>query len=119
MAMSVSKALAKSQQRAERAEARLSRLREENEDALKTATRTAVVMAGALGMSYVKGRYPDKSQVMGLDSSLVIGGGLMVAAVMGWAGEQETIVESLGVGCLSVYAASKGYELGQEAAANA
>lgn len=119
MAMSVSKALAKTQKRAERAEARLSRLREENEDAIQTATRTAVTMAGALGMSWIKGRYPDKSEVMGIDSSLVIGGGLMVASMMGWAGESEVIVESLGVGALAVYAASKGYELGKEAAASA
>jgi len=119
MAQAVSKALAKAHAKAERAENRLARMREENEDTVASATRVAVTMGGALAMSWVKGRYPDKSEILGLDSSLVIGGGLMVAALMGWAGDQELVVEALGTGALAVYAASKGYELGTEAAQQA
>jgi hypothetical protein len=51
---------------------------------------------------------------VGLDASLVIGGGLTIAALMGWAGSQADSIESLGTGALAVYAGTKGYELGVE-----
>lgn len=115
MAASVSKLLAKAEKKVDIGEKRLARLREENEQAVSTATRTAVTMGGALGMAWIKGRYPDKSMILGLDSSLVVGGGLTLAALMGWAGDQELVVEALGNGALATYAASKGFALGKEA----
>ena len=105
--------------RAESAERRLARMRDENKGAVAKATRTAFTMGGALAMAYWHGRYPDKSEVLGLDASLVVGAGLTVAALMGWAGAQEDAVEALGNGALATYAATKGFELGKEALAEA
>lgn len=109
------KQLAKVEKRADRAESRLARLREENEDAIASATRTAMTMGGALAMAYWKGRYPERAEILGLDASLVVGGSLLTAGLMGWAGDQDVIVESLGNGVLATYATSKGFELGTEA----
>lgn len=111
----MSTALAKATTKLDRAEARLARLREENEGAIASATRTAMTMGGALAMAYWKGRYPERAEILGIDASLVVGGGLLTASMMGWVGDQELVVESLGNGALCTYAASKGYELGTQA----
>lgn len=103
-------------EKAERAKAHLARLREEHNKSIEGATRTAVTMAGAFSMAWWAGRYPEKNEVFGLEASLVVGGGLTLAALMGWAGDQGTIVESLGTGALSAYAVSRGYQMGQEQA---
>lgn len=105
--------------RAESAERRLQKFREENKGAITRATRTAFTMGGAFAMAYYHGRYPDKAEILGLDASLVVGAGLTVAALMGWAGNQEDAIEALGTGALATFAASKGFEMGQEGAAEA
>ena len=110
------RALAKAEAGLEKAQKRISKLREENQDSIQRATRTAFTMGGALAMAYFKGRYPDRAQILGLDASLVVGGGLTVAALMGWAGDQGDAVEALGTGALAVYAGTKGYELGVDQA---
>ena len=107
--------LAKAEKEKERALARLTRIREENEDTINSATRTAMTMGGALAMAWWKGRYPDKADILGIDAALIVGGGLMVAAIMGWAGDQELVVESLGNGALATFAATKGFEFGNDA----
>lgn len=109
----------KLEKRVETAEKRMSRMREENKSALARATRTAFTMGGALAMAYWHGRYPDKSEILGLDASLVVGAGLTVAALMGWAGTQEDAAEALGNGALATYAANKGFEFGADALAKA
>lgn len=105
--------------RAESAEKRLAKFREDNKSALARATRTAFTMGGAFAMAYYHGRYPDKSVILGLDASLVVGAGLTVAALMDWAGSQGDTVEALGTGALAAFATQKGYEMGQEGAAEA
>lgn len=102
----------------ENAQRRLAKIREDNNAQIQSATRTAVTMGGAFGMAWWQGRYPDRSEILGLQASLVVGGGLTVAALMGWAGDESTttIVESLGTGALAAYAVSQGYQLGQEQA---
>lgn len=115
MAATMKKELAKAEKEKERAMARLSRIREENEDTLSSATRTAMTMGGALAMAWWKGRYPDKSDILGIDAALVVGGGLAIASIMGWAGDQDLIVESLGNGALATFAATKGLEFGNDA----
>ena len=111
----IQKELAKAEKEKERAIARLARIRDENEETIDSATRTAMVMGGALAMAWWKGRYPDKSDILGIDASLVVGGGLAVASIMGWAGDQELVVESLGNGALASFAVSKGLEFGNDA----
>lgn len=97
-------------------ENRLAKLRADNKEAIEKATRTALTMGGALAMAYYKGRNPDRSEILGVDAALVIGGSLTIAAMMGWAGNQETAVEALGTGALATFAATKGFEMGAEAA---
>ncbi len=111
--------LTKAEKKMQSYENRLARLRKENQAAIDKATRTALTMGGALAMAYYKGRNPDRSEILGVDAALVIGGGLTVAAMMGWAGNQETAVEALGNGALATYAATKGFELGVEQAQKA
>ena len=111
------RALSKARDKLDRAQRRLATIRDEQQDAIESATRTAVTMGGAMGMAYWAGRYPDRAEILGIDASLVVGGSLTVAAMMEWAGDQTLIVESLGTGALAAYAASKGMEFGQEAAA--
>jgi hypothetical protein len=111
---SESRALAVAKKEVERSKKRLSKLAKDNEASITRATRTAFTMGGALAMAYFKGRYPDRAEIVGLDASLVIGGGLTIAALMGWAGSQADSIESLGTGALAVYAGTKGYELGVE-----
>ncbi|KKN15827.1 hypothetical protein LCGC14_0982190 [marine sediment metagenome] len=109
----------KLEKRAESAEKRMTRMREENKGALAKATRTAFTMGGALAMAYWYGRYPDKTEILGLDASLVVGAGLTIAALMGWAGAQEDAAEALGNGALASFAATKGFEFGGDALAKA
>lgn len=109
----------KLEKKADRMQARLAKLREEHKSSVESATRTAVTMGGAFGMAWWAGRYPDKNEVFGLEASLVVGGALTVAALMGWAGDQSMLVESLGTGALAAYAVSSGYQMGQEQAAAA
>lgn len=116
MAMVSQREATKAMNKAAKSDKRLARLREEHKSSLQAATRTAVTMGGAFGMAWWAGRYPDKAEILGLDASLVVGGALTVASMMGWAGDQDLIVESLGTGALAVYASSKGYELGQDQA---
>ena len=115
MAAMVSQAEAKKAiKKNERMEATLRRLRDEHETSIESATRTGAAMIGAFGTAWWAGRYPDKREVFGLDSSLVVGAALNVAALMGWAGKSSAMVEALGVGALSTWAATKGHELGNE-----
>ncbi len=105
--------------KAEKKEATLARLRAQHKNSIESATRTAVTMGGAFGMAWWTGRYPDRNEILGMDASLVVGGALTMASLMGWAGKQDVIVESLGTGALSYYAATRGFQMGQEAAQEA
>ncbi len=111
--------LTKSEKKLATQENRIAKMRRENQAAIDKATRTALTMGGALAMAYYKGRNPDRADILGVDAALVIGGGLTIAAMMGWAGNQETAVEALGTGALATFAATKGFEMGAEAAQDA
>lgn len=119
MAMVTQRDATRAIKKAEKADKRLANSRKKQKEALEQATRTAVTMGGAFGMAWWQGRYPDKSEILGMDASLVVGGALTIAAMMGWAGNQETVVEGLGTGALSVYAASKGFDMGKDQATEA
>jgi hypothetical protein len=119
MAMVSQRDASKALKKAEAADKRMARVRERNKLAIEGATRTAVTMGGAFGMAWWQGRYPDKNEILGMDASLVVGGALTVAAMMGWAGSQDVIVESLGTGALAVYAATKGFAMGKDQAESA
>lgn len=116
--MADSRALAKAREQNERQKKMIARLRSKGEEATKTAVRTASAMGGAFAVSYVEGRYPDKSEIVGIPISLFAGIGLTVAGAMGWAGSRDTseLVQSAGDGCLAAYAARRGHEMGLEAA---
>ena len=108
------KAIQKAKKEASSAQKRLERMREESEDALETATRTGVTMGGAFAMAWWQGRYPMRREILGVDASLFVGGSLTLVALMGWAGDQDIIFESLGTGALATYAMQKGYAFGAE-----
>ncbi len=114
-ASKLQRALDKAEKKASSVKAQLERIKEENTGAVETATRTATTLGGAFGVAYWMGRNPTRQKILGVDASLVIGGSATVAAMMGWAGDQELIVEGLGTGALSVYAVRKGFEMGKEA----
>ncbi len=119
MAMVSQRDASKAMKKAAKSDARLARIKEDHKESLEQATRTAVTMGGAFGMAWWSGRYPERSEILGMDASLVVGGALTVASMMGWAGNQAVIVESLGTGALSVFAASKGFAMGKESASEA
>ena len=114
MAMVSQRDASKAMKKAAKSDARLARIKEEHKSSLEQATRTAVTMGGAFGMAWWSGRYPERAEILGMDASLVVGGALTVVSMMGWAGNQATIVESLGSGALTVFAGSKGYAMGKE-----
>lgn len=117
--MANAKAITKAEKKAATSLARAEKMREDAKEAAESVTRTALTMGGALGMAYWQGRYPDRREILGIDAALVVGGGLTVAALMGWAGKQEMWVEALGTGALSTYAVTTGLRLGQEGLATA
>lgn len=98
-------------------EKRLQRLKKESQKGVETGMRTGLTMASAFGVGWLKGKYPDKTEIIGLDAGLVIGAGLTFASLMGWAGNQEVVFESLGNGALASYAVSEGFRLGGAKAA--
>ncbi len=101
-------------EKAESANRRLKRMREESAGAIETAARTGLTMGGAFGLSWWEARFPDNKEVLGAPLSLIAGGALTVAAYMGWAGNQSSNVEALANGMLSVFAVQKGAEIGAE-----
>lgn len=80
----------------------------------------ALTSGSAFGFGYAQGRYPDKFQLGGAPLSLVIGGGLVVASVMGLMPKSaQDYGDAVGVGGLAAYAAIKGLQSGQDAAKKA
>jgi len=115
--MAESRALVKAREQNERQKALIKRLKSKGEDATKTAVRTAAAMGTSFAVSYVEGRYPDKSEILGIPVSLAVGVGLTVTGAMGWAGKESSeLVQSAGDGALSAYAARRGYDMGMDAA---
>ncbi|HUU96635.1 MAG TPA: hypothetical protein VM487_12920 [Phycisphaerae bacterium] len=115
--MATSRTLAKAEKTAEKASIRLARLKEENKNAVATATRTVVTIGGSFGIAYFLGRYPERTEILGVNAALGVGAALSIASMMGWAGKQDKVVEALGTGALSAYGTTKGYELGMKAKA--
>jgi hypothetical protein len=110
-----SRSLAKAEKTADKAVARLARMKEENKNAVATATRTVVTLGGSFATAYFLGRYPERREIVGVDAALAVGATLSIASMMGWAGKQDKIVEALGTGALAAYGTTKGYEMGLKA----
>jgi hypothetical protein len=112
---STQKALRQAEHKLNSANKRLAKIKTDHSQSIQLATRVTATMGGAFAMAWFEGRYPDRREILGVDASIIVGGSLTTAALMGWAGEQGAVVEALGNGVLSVYATTKGLQLGQEA----
>ena len=123
-AIATRKALRTAQRATTKAKNALAEFQERNARQIETGTRAVTAVGSAFTVAALEGRYPEYREVMGVPVSLLIGGAAHLAAIMGWSGDEETpagrqgriAVESVGTGCLAVFAATQGFRIGHESA---
>lgn len=114
-----SRKLAEAEKKLESKNRTIRKLKEQSEQATEVAVQTATTMTSSFAVSYFEARYKEKSEVMGMPTSLLVGVGATVAGALGVGGRQANLVRAMGDGALAAYAARRGSEMGEEAAAEA
>ena len=101
-----------------RLQARAKKVREDSKHATAQITNSAAAAGSAFGISYLEAAYPEGigKGVFGIDTSLLIG---IVGVGVGATGMvsdrmSSDLIEAMGIGALSAYAAKKGREKGAE-----
>ncbi len=84
---------------------------------VQQGTRLGTSMGSAFVLAWLQGRYPERSQIVGMDASFWIGGVLTAASL--YPSKEITkasrlVMEGAGSGALAVYVASQGFQLGQD-----
>ena len=114
------RALLQAEKEVQNTKAKLARLYQENQSAVQTGIRAAVVAGAGFAVGYVEDRYPERASFGGLPLSLTAAGLALGAAAMGYAGKEHAyMVEAAGFGALAAYGYKRGKEQGAEAKAKA
>ena len=118
------KALQKAEHIAERYKHQLEKAKELGKKTTQVALRTGAAAGTTFALAYWEGKAvsegkPEKSQVMGMDLSLLVGAAGLVVEAMELGGDEMTneLAGSAGIGALCAFAYKKGHLKGTQIAA--
>ena len=102
---------------------RLAKIREENKETMQKATLALSSGATGFGLGYWSGRYPNRTQMLGVDVELVVaavglGASLIPSAAKSLGPTGTAVFEGAGNGALAIYLFKSGKKQGEEAAAD-
>ena len=103
---------------------RLAKIREETKETMQKATLALSSGAAGFGLGYYAGRYPDKTQMLGVDMELVVaavglGASLIPSAAKSLGPSGAAVAEGIGNGALAVYLFKSGKKQGEDAKSTA
>lgn len=99
---------------------RLAKIREDNKETMQKATLALASGGAGFGLGYWSGRYPDRTQMLGVDVELVVaalglGAALIPAAAKSLGPSGTAVAEGVGNGALAVYLFKSGKKQGEDA----
>lgn len=96
--------------------ARIQKAYNENESAIQTGVRAAVVAGSAFAVGYLEERYPDRSKVAGVPASLVLAAAGLGSVALGYVPKEHAyMAEAAGLGALAAYGYGQGKTQGASA----